>query len=68
MIYKAIVIWAGIVVLAVANGWLREAVLIPRIGRFPGLVISGLLLSLASWRWRTRRCRVWAPSPRRGSW
>ena len=47
MIYKAIAIWAGILVLAVANGWLREAVLIPRIRRFPGLFISGLLLSLA---------------------
>jgi hypothetical protein len=45
--YKAIATWAGILVLAIANGWLREAVLIPKIGRFSGLFISGLLLSLA---------------------
>lgn len=47
MLYKAVAIWAGILVLAIANGWLREAVLIPRLGRTPGLLISGLLLSLA---------------------
>ena len=42
---KALVLWAVILVCAVANGALREAVLIPRLGGTPGLVISGLALS-----------------------
>lgn len=42
---KALVIWAGIVVLAVANGALRESVLIPRFGTRAALVLSGLVLS-----------------------
>lgn len=42
---KALVVWAGILVLAIANGLLREAVLIPALGKAPGLVASGLLLS-----------------------
>lgn len=39
-------LWLGILALAVANGVLREAVLIPWLGQAPGLVISGVLLSL----------------------
>ncbi len=42
---KAVVIWAGILVLAVVNGALRETVLIPGIGTPNALVMSGLLLS-----------------------
>lgn len=42
---KAFAIWTGILVLAVLNGALREAILIPRIGTAPGLVLSGILLS-----------------------
>lgn len=44
---KALAIWTGILVLAVANGALREAVLIPRFGIPPALVLSGLVLSAA---------------------
>lgn len=42
---KAVVIWAGIVVLAIANGALRESVLAPGLGTSAALVLSGLLLS-----------------------
>lgn len=43
---KAFAIWLGILVLAIANGALREAVLVPAMGRTPGLVFSGVLLSI----------------------
>ena len=42
---KAFAIWTGIVVLAMLNGALREAILIPKLGTAPGLVLSGVLLS-----------------------
>jgi hypothetical protein len=42
---KAFVIWVGILVLAVANGVLRESVLVPGVGAPAALVLSGLLLS-----------------------
>lgn len=42
---KAFCLWLAILVLAVANGVLREAVLIPALGSAPGLILSGLLLS-----------------------
>ena len=58
IILKSFLVWLGILVLAIANGFLREAVLIPRLGHVTGLVASGLLLSLlvfgaslASIRW-----------------
>jgi hypothetical protein len=43
---KALVIWIGILPLAIANGAFREAVLIPVLGHNAGLVLSGILLSL----------------------
>lgn len=43
--FRALAVWAVILILAVANGALREAVLIPRLGTTPGLVLSGSLLS-----------------------
>jgi hypothetical protein len=45
MAWKALAVWAGILVLAVFNGLLREAVLIPGLGSKGGLVLSGGLLS-----------------------
>lgn len=42
---RAAVVWLLILVCAVANGGLREAVLVPWLGRTPALVFSGLLLS-----------------------
>jgi len=45
MIGKAFAVWLGILVLAIANGGVREAVLIPILGRVPGFFLSGILLS-----------------------
>ncbi len=42
---KALAIWTGILVLAVLNGALREAILVPKLGMAAGLVVSGVLLS-----------------------
>ena len=42
---KSLAIWAIILTLAVINGALREALLIPNVGAMPGLIFSGLLLS-----------------------
>ena len=43
--FKALVIWVGILFLAIANGMLRESVLVPGFGTPTALVLSGLLLS-----------------------
>lgn len=43
--FKALAIWTGILVLAVLNGALREAILIPKPGMSAGLVVSGVILS-----------------------
>lgn len=43
---RAFGLWLVILVLAVANGALREAVLIPRLGGAAGLVASGVMLSV----------------------
>lgn len=42
---KALAIWVGILMLAVANGVLRESLFIPWLGIPAALVLSGLLLS-----------------------
>lgn len=42
---KALAVWLAILVCAVANGTLREAILIPHLGETLGLLLSGLLLS-----------------------
>ncbi|MBS3805529.1 MAG: hypothetical protein KGY54_13345 [Oleiphilaceae bacterium] len=42
---KALLIWVGILVLAVVNGAMRESVLVPELGAPAALVLSGLLLS-----------------------
>jgi hypothetical protein len=42
---KALTIWAGILMLAVLNGALREAILIPKLGTAVGLVLSGVFLA-----------------------
>ena len=43
---KALAIWLCILMMAIANGMLREAVLIPVLGKVPGLILSGVLLSV----------------------
>lgn len=42
---KAAAVWLLILVLAVLNGTLRQAVLIPKLGAAPGLFASGVLLA-----------------------
>lgn len=44
---RALAAWLVILTLAIANGALREAVLIPMLGARAGLVSSGIALSLA---------------------
>lgn len=46
LLAKAWLVWAAILLLAVANGALRELILVPRLGQFAGLLLSGALLSL----------------------
>jgi len=66
-VLKALALWLAILALAIANGLLREMILIPRLGSTTGLVSSGILLSagillvawagapwygsLTSWQW-----------------
>lgn len=46
LLLKATAIWLLILVLAVLNGWLREAVLLPSVGKPLAFVLSGVLLSV----------------------
>ncbi|MEZ0307933.1 MAG: hypothetical protein ACAH21_08400 [Ramlibacter sp.] len=45
-LFKSLLAWLIILCLAIANGALREAVLIPAFGMSTGLVLSGVLLSV----------------------
>lgn len=42
---RAVAIWAGLLVIAVANGALRDVLIVPRLGPQAGHVISTLVLS-----------------------
>ena len=44
-VLKALALWLAILALAIANGLLREKILIPSLGSTTGLVSSGILLS-----------------------
>lgn len=44
---KTVVVWAGILVLAMGNGALREALLIPKLGTSTCFVVSSPLSSNA---------------------
>lgn len=46
LLLKSLLAWLVILCLAVANGALREVVLIPSIGKSHGYILSGALLSL----------------------
>jgi hypothetical protein len=46
LLLKSLFAWLLILACAIANGVLREAVLIPAIGKRSGLTLSGVLLSL----------------------
>ncbi|MGM0615874.1 MAG: hypothetical protein ACQES7_09940 [Pseudomonadota bacterium] len=45
VVLKACLIWIGILVLAIANGVVREAILLPWLGEVAAYRVSGLLLS-----------------------
>jgi len=45
LVVKAVVVWLVILGLAFANAALREAVLVPWIGKVRGLTLSGVILS-----------------------
>ena len=45
LLLKSLLAWLVILCFAVANGALREAVLIPSLGERSGLILSGVLLS-----------------------
>lgn len=68
MIPRAIALWLGILVLAIANGALREALLIPAVGRTTGLTASGLVLSLAIFAVAVAAVRWLKPPSARGCW
>jgi hypothetical protein len=46
MILRTVVIWLGLLVLAILNGGFREGVLVPRIGRGVAQAVSSIMLSL----------------------
>jgi hypothetical protein len=46
MIVRAVLVWVGLLVIAILNGGFREAVLTPRLGRSLGHGLSTLMLSL----------------------
>ncbi|MES1982635.1 MAG: hypothetical protein V4443_09170 [Pseudomonadota bacterium] len=46
LLLRSVIAWLLILCFAVANGALREAVLIPTLGKSAGLVLSGVMLSL----------------------
>lgn len=46
IVIKALTVWLGILVLAIANGILREAIIIPMLGQPLGFTLSGALLSI----------------------
>ena len=46
MIVRGVLIWSGLLVIAVLNGGFRESVLVPRLGRALGQGLSTVMLSL----------------------
>ena len=45
MLARALLVWLGLAILAVLNGWFRESVLIPRLSEAAARAVSTLLLS-----------------------
>ncbi len=46
IITKVLTVWFAILVIAIANGTLREALLVPFFGKVPGYILSGVILSI----------------------
>ncbi|MFE8072240.1 hypothetical protein QQM79_14380 [Marinobacteraceae bacterium S3BR75-40.1] len=49
MLFKSVLVWAGILVLAIANAAVRELVFSPWLGASVALPLSGLTLALLVW-------------------
>ena len=53
MLFRAVLVWIGLMVAAILNGALRAAILIPRLGESGGHVVSTLVLcaviALVTW-------------------
>ncbi|TBW57640.1 hypothetical protein EZI54_06270 [Marinobacter halodurans] len=69
LMIKTLLVWLGILALAIGNGVLREALLMPVFGAPAGLVLSGVLLSglilgvayaVLPWFGRLPLTRYWA--------
>lgn len=43
---KAFVVWLAILACAVANGAVRAAILVPQLGKVPGMIVSGAVLCI----------------------
>lgn len=43
--FRSVSVWAVILIMAVMNGVLREAILIPKLGSAPSLMVSGVCLA-----------------------
>lgn len=68
MIDRAVIVWAGIAVIAVLNGGFREAVLIPRMGDTAGRAASTVLLAAAVLAAAVLTINWIAPAAPRDAW
>jgi hypothetical protein len=46
MLWRALLVWLGLMVVAIANGTFRQYVLLPAVGSYAGHVVSSVTLSL----------------------
>jgi hypothetical protein len=68
MIFRTVLIWFGLLIVATLNGGFREVLLVPRFGRGVGQALSTIMLSLliAGLGWISL---PWiAPQTRRDAW
>lgn len=65
---KALVLWFGILALAVLNGTLRETVLVPALGSFIALVVSGAILAICIFVVAWLAVPWWGPLTARQWW
>ena len=68
MIDRAVIVWAGIAVIAVLNGGFREGVLIPRMGELAGRAASTVLLAAAVLAAAVLTINWIAPAASRDAW
>lgn len=68
MYRRALVVWLGLLLIAVGNGLFREAVLIPRLGELSGRQASTVILSLAIFVLALLAIRWVGPRRARDAW